>query len=190
MEKVEEVGDFVVGEAEVSEVIVIHCFGIVGDAPSFGFEVALVIELQDFAKSSDAAIVEVGGGEGDVTKAGCAKFTEIFGIFSDGVEARIFFANRGCSEVVVSKIREERLIPVLRFEEVAVGATGGGFVDFEAAFLGKGECLFIPSLVAVIGGIEGAEGGGFEEFNECAESLIGELCIVADEVLWEEFEVG
>ena len=159
VEEVEEVGDFVFSEAEISEVVVVDGFGVVGDAPAFGFEVSLVVELEDFAKGGDAAVVEVGSGEFDVAEAGRAEFPEICGIFGHGEKAGVNFAKGRGSEVVVAKIGEEGVGPVLGFEEVAVSAACGGAVDFEAAFLGEGEGGFVSGPVAVEGGIEGAEEG-------------------------------
>lgn len=135
MEEIEEVGDFVIGKAEVAEVIVVHGFGVVGDAPAFGFEVAFVVEFEHFAEGGDGAVVEVGGGECDITEGWCTEFTEVIRVLGDGKEAGVFFADGGCAEVVVAEVGEKRLRPILGFEEVAVGTAGGGSVDFKAAFL-------------------------------------------------------
>jgi hypothetical protein len=186
----EEVGDFVFGETEVAQVIVIHGFGEVGDAPAFGFEVALVVEFEYFAESGDAAIVKVGGGEGDVSKRGCPEFAKVVGITRDGKKAGVFFATRRNAQVVVAEIGEEGMGPILRFKEVAVGAACGGAVGFEATFLRKSESIFVSGAVAVERGVEGAEEGIFQEFNEGAIGEVGELGIVLEGGCRELAEIG
>ena len=190
VEEVEEVGDLIFAEAEVAKVIVVDGFGGVGDAPAFGFEIALVVEFEDVAKSPKRAVVKVGGGEFDVAEAGGAEFPEVLRVTGDGEEAGIFLAEGGGTEVVVAEVGEEGLGPVLRFEEVAIGTAGGGAVEIEAALLGEGEGLLVAGLVAVKGGIEGAEGGRFQELDEGSKGVVGEVVIVEENVRRKGPEVG
>ena len=135
MEEIEEVGDFVVVEAEVSEVVVVDGFGVVGDAPALWFEVAFVVEFQDLAQGFDRAVVKIRRSEFDVSKAWCSKFPEVVRISGDSEEAGVLLPDGRGSEVVKAEVGEEWLVPVLRFEEVTVGAAAGVFIDIESSFL-------------------------------------------------------
>ena len=135
VEEVEEVGDFVVVEAEVSKVVVVDGFGVVGDAPTLWFEVAFVVEFQDLAQGFDRAVVKIRCSDFDVAKAWCSKFSEVVRISGDSEEAGVFLADGRGSKIVIAEVREEWLIPVLRFEEVTVSAVAGVFIDIESSFL-------------------------------------------------------
>ena len=128
--------------------------------------------------------MKIGSGEFDIAETWGSEFAEVFRVACGSEEARVFFADNGSSEVIVTKVREERPVPVLRLEEVAVG-TAEGFVNIESFFLRKRKGVFISSLVSIERRIEGSEVWGFQELNERAEDEVCKLAVILESLRWE-----